>query len=174
MRNLYFCWILPRKLSYTHMRTGIVKKRWFSIDSTNLPPNAIIIKSLKEMKRADKERAFLRKTLFMRQATRNDDLQSLALMVQQMNSLIWIWKTKLLKDGSITKNIYWRYIGRFGIALKLFMTLLVVVVVIFSSYFFKYLSSLNICFLWLWTCLSKKQKYVFFLKLLKARFIFLL
>jgi hypothetical protein len=40
------------------MRTGIVKKRWFSIDSTNLPPNAIIIKSLKEMKRADKERAF--------------------------------------------------------------------------------------------------------------------
>jgi hypothetical protein len=72
------------------MRTGIVKKRWFSIDSTNLPPNAIIIKSLKEMKRADKERAFLRKTLFMRQATRNDDLQSLALMVQQMNSLIWI------------------------------------------------------------------------------------
>jgi hypothetical protein len=41
------------------MRTGIVKKRWFSIDSTNLPPNAIIIKSLKEMKRADKERAFL-------------------------------------------------------------------------------------------------------------------
>jgi hypothetical protein len=117
----------------------------------------------------------------MRQATRNDDLQSLALMVQQMNSLIWIWKTKLLKDGSITclglklqKNIYWRYIGWFGIALKLFMTLLVVVVVIFSSYFFKYLSSLNICFLWLWTCLSKKQKYVFFLKLLKARFIFLL
>ena len=102
MRNLYFCWILPRKLSYTHLRTGIVKKRWFSIDSTNLPPNAIIIKSLKEMKRADKERAFLRKTLFMRQATRNDDLQSLALMVQQMNSLILIWKTKLLKDGSIS------------------------------------------------------------------------